>query len=174
MVGGVAWLDRGVGRGRRFPLAEAAVWWVLLFGGYLALVSPLSGGEFALGAVLGAVAGGAAVAARRVSGSSFAVSWRWLGPVVRIPVAVLADTLLLTRLLWARWRGREAPGGAVRTVALSQQADEVREGSWQAVAGLLLSLSPGSFVLDSSGQPSQLLLHVVHKQPSALERSVHR
>jgi multisubunit Na+/H+ antiporter MnhE subunit len=174
MVGGMAWFDRGVGRGTRFPLVEAAVWWVLLFGGYLALVSPLSGGEFVLGALLSVVAGCAGVLARRASDSSFAVSWRWLGPIVRLPVAVLADTLLLARLLGQRWRSMGAPAGNIRTLPLTQQPDEVRTESWQAVAGLLLSLSPGSFVLDSSGQPPRLLVHVVRGQPSALERSVHQ
>jgi hypothetical protein len=52
----MAWCDRGVGRCRGSWLVEAAVWWVLLFAGYLMLVSPLSGGEFLLGALLSAVA----------------------------------------------------------------------------------------------------------------------
>jgi hypothetical protein len=67
-----------------------------------------------------------------------------------------------------------APAGNIRTLPLTQQPDEVRAESWQAVAGLLLSLSPSSFVLDSSGQPPRLLVHVVRGQPSALERSVHQ
>jgi hypothetical protein len=66
-----------VAQRRRVLLVEAAVWWVLLWAGYLALVSPLSGGEFILGALLSAVAGSAAVLARRASGSSFAVPRHW-------------------------------------------------------------------------------------------------
>lgn len=165
-------MDRGVRRWT--PLVEAAVWWVLLFAGYLALVSPLSGGEFILGALLSVVAGCAGVLARRASGSSFAVSWRWLGPMVRLPVTVLADTLLLAQLLWPPLRRRRMRAEALRSLPLMQQADDVREESWQAVAGLMLSLSPGSFVVDSSAQPPSLLAHVVHEQPSALERSVQR
>jgi multisubunit Na+/H+ antiporter MnhE subunit len=172
--GQVAWLDGGVGRGRRFPLVEVAVWWVLLFGGYLALVSPLSGGEFILGALLSVVAARAGVLARRASDSSFTVSWRWLGSLVKIPGAVLADTLLLARLLWPQWRRRESPSGALRGVLLAQQPDDVREASWQAVAGLMLSLSPASFVVDSGGQPPALLVHAVRGRSSAMERSVQR
>jgi multisubunit Na+/H+ antiporter MnhE subunit len=148
---------------------------VLLFGGYLALVSPLSGGEFILGALLSVVAGCAGVLARRASGSSFVVSWRWLGLLVRLPAAVLADTLLLTRLLWSQLRGKQAPGGALRTLPVARQCDAVRGQSWQAVAGLMLSLSPGSFVLDSGGdsegQAPRLLVHGIRGQPSAMERS---
>jgi multisubunit Na+/H+ antiporter MnhE subunit len=149
------------------------VWWVLLFSGYLALVSPLSGGEFILGALLSIVAGCAAVLARRASDSSFTVSWRWLGPLTRIPGAVLADTVLLARIL-AQWPGREAAAKALRSVPLARQSDDVRGESRQAVAGLMLSLSPGSFVVDSGGAPPRLVVHALREQPSALERSVQR
>ncbi|HET9254722.1 MAG TPA: hypothetical protein VFO16_05920 [Pseudonocardiaceae bacterium] len=163
-----------MGRGRRFLVVEAAVWWVLLLGGYLVLVSPLSGGEFILGTLLSVVAGCAGVMARRASASSFTVSWRWLAPLVGIPVAVLADTVLLARALPAQWPGREPPAGVLHSVPLARQPDDVREESWQAVAGLMLSVSPGSFVVDSGGAPPRLLVHAVRERPSAVERSVRR
>jgi multisubunit Na+/H+ antiporter MnhE subunit len=170
----VPWFDRSVRRWTHFPLVEAAVWWVLLFAGYLTMVYPLSGGEFALGAMLSAVAGCAGVLARCASDSSFVVSWRWWGPLLRIPIAVLADSLLLVRLLWPQLRGQVAVMTALRILPLAHQLDDVRAESWQAVAGLMLSLSPGSFVVDSSAHPSALLVHAVRGQPSAMERSVHR
>jgi multisubunit Na+/H+ antiporter MnhE subunit len=168
------WFDRGVRRGRHFLLAEAAVWWMLLFAGYLALVSPLSGGEFILGALLSTLAGCAGVLARRMSDSSFAVSWRWLGPVVWIPVAVLADTLLLARLLWSLVRGQEVPAIPLRAVPLAPQPDGVCGESRQAAAGLMLSLSPGSFMVGSREHPPELLVHVLREQPSVMERLVRR
>ena len=114
--------------------------------------------------------------ARRISGSSFAVSWRWLRPLFRVPGAVLADTLLLARLLWAQGRWTQVRRGTVplRALPLAQQPDDVRGESRQAVAGLMLSLSPGSFVVDSSGQPPTLLVHALRNQPSVIERSVRR
>jgi hypothetical protein len=133
------------------------------------LVPALGGAELVLGAVLSVVAGCAGVLARRAGGSSFAVSWRWFGPLARIPFAVLADTMVLARLLWAK---RQAPAMPLRTVPLARQADEVRGESWQAVAGLMLSLSLGSFVVDSGGQPPGLLVHAVREQPSVVERSM--
>jgi hypothetical protein len=127
------------------------------------------------GALLSVVAGCAGVLARRASGSSFVVSWRWLGLLVRLPAAVLADTLLLTRLLWSQLRGKQAPGGALRTLPVARQRDAARGQSWQAVARLMLSLSPGSFVLDSGRdserQAPRLLVHGIRGQPSAMERS---
>jgi multisubunit Na+/H+ antiporter MnhE subunit len=155
-------------------LVEAAVWWVLLFAGYLMLVFPLAGGEFVLGALLSAIGGGAAVVARRMSGSSFAVPRGWVGAVLRLPAAVLADTWLLARWVWPELRRRGTPVGALRILPLAGQPDEVREESWQAVAGLILSLSPGSFVVESGGHPPALLVHAVRAEPGALERSVHR
>lgn len=155
-------------------MVEAAVWWVLLFVGYLMLVSPLSGGEFVLGVLLSAIAGGAAVLARRVSGSSFVVPQGWVSALLRVPAAVLADTWLLARLVWPEMRRRGTPEGALRPLPLTEQSDEIREESWQAVAGLMLSLSPGSFVVESSTHPPVLLVHAVRAGPGAVERSVHR
>lgn len=155
-------------------MVEVAVWWVLLFAGYLMLVSPLSGGEFVLGALLSAIGGGAAVVARRMSGSSFAVPRGWVGALLQLPAAVLADTWLLARRIWPELRRRGTPVGALRTLPLADQPDEVRGESWPAVAGLVLSLSPGSFVVESSGHPPALLVHAMRAEPGALERSVHR
>ncbi|MDQ3904345.1 MAG: hypothetical protein M3300_02560, partial [Actinomycetota bacterium] len=71
--------------GRHGLLTEAVVWWVLLFTGYLVLVSQRSHAEVVLGALLSAAAGSAAVLARRVSGSSFAVPRGWVGVLIRLP-----------------------------------------------------------------------------------------
>ena len=159
------------------------MWWALLFAGYLVLVSPLSGGEFALGAVLSALAGGAAVLARRMSGSLFLMPWGWAGALLRLPAAVLADTWLLAALVWPEVRRRGTPAGALRSLPLRSvspagQPAEAREESWQAVAGLMLSLSPGSFVVESGGHPPALLVHAVRAAlgpvENAVERSVHR
>ncbi len=168
----MAWFDRGVGRYRGSQWVEAAVWWVLLFAGYLMLVSPRSGGEFVLGALLSAIAGGAAVLARRMSGSSFVAPQGWVGALLRLPAAVLADTWLLARLVWPEVCRRGTPKGELRPLPLTEQPDEIREESWQAVAGLILSLSPGSFVVESSSHPPALLVHALRAGPGAVERSV--
>jgi multisubunit Na+/H+ antiporter MnhE subunit len=169
----LAWFDRGVAQRRRVLLVEAAVWWVLLWAGYLALVSPLSGGEFILGALLSAVAGSAAVLARRASGSSFAVPRHWVGALLRLPGAVMADTWQLAQLAWTASIRRRTVGG-LQTLELADQPDERRDASWQAVAGLLLSLSPGSFVVDSSGHPPTLLVHTIRAEAGPVERAMHR
>ena len=166
-------------RGGESQVVEVAVWWVLLFAGYLVLVSPLSGGEFALGAVLSALAGGAAVLARRMSGSLFVVPRGGVGALLRLPAAVLADTWVLVTLVWPEVRRRGTPAGALRRLPLADQPDKAREESWQAVAGLMVSLSPGSFVVDSfavdrGGHPPALLVHAVRAELGPVERSVHR
>lgn len=146
----------------------------MLFAGYLVLVSQRSGAEMVLGALLSATAGGAAVLARRMTGSYFAVPRGWPAVLLRLPAAVLADTWLLIRLLRpgpTRWAPQS---GALRTLELSDQPDDLREATWQAVAGLLLSLTPGSFVVDSSGQPPTLVMHGIRADAGMLERSMRR
>jgi len=172
--GAFAWFDRGVGRRKRLLVAEAAAWGVLLLAGYLAMVSQRSGAEIVLGALLSAVAGGAAVLARRMTDSSFSVPRGWLAVVLRLPAAVLADTWLLIQLIWRAPVLRRPPEEALRTLQLADQPDELREASWQAVGGLLLSLSPGSYVVDSSGHPATLVIHGIRADVGLLERSMRR
>jgi multisubunit Na+/H+ antiporter MnhE subunit len=152
------------------------VWGTLLFAGYLVLVSQRSGSEIILGALLSITAGGAAVLARRMTGSSFAVPRGWVAVLLRLPAAVLADTWLLVRLIGRRPSGRPSQVGALRALELAHQPDECRAASWQAVAGLLLSLSPGSFVVDSTAnnQAATLVIHGIRTDDGLLERSMRR
>jgi multisubunit Na+/H+ antiporter MnhE subunit len=172
--GSSAWFDREVGRRGRFLVIEAAAWWLLLFAGYLALVSERSAAEVILGASLSAAAAGTAMLARRVSGSSFAVPRGWVAVLVRLPAAVLVDTWVLVRLIWPVSTARAAQVGGLQALGLADQPDERRDSSLQAVAGLLLSLSPGSFVVDSSADPPKLVLHSIRASPGPLERSLQR
>jgi hypothetical protein len=146
----------------------------LLLAGYLALVSQRSRSEIILGALLSAAAGGAAVLARRVTGSCFAVPTGWLAALLRLPAAVLADSWLLVRLIWRAPTLRASQANALRTLQLAGQPDDLREESWQAVGGLLLSLSPGSFVVDSSGHPARLVIPGIRADVGLLERSMRR
>jgi len=153
------------------------MWGILLFAGYLVLVSQRSGSEIILGVLASITAGGAAVFARRMTGSSFAVPQGWLAVLLRLPAAVLADTWLLVRLIGRRRSGRSSQVGALRALELDDQPDARKEASWQAVAGLLLSLSPGSFVVDStasSDQASTLVMHGIRTDDGLLERSMRR
>jgi hypothetical protein len=150
------------------------VWGVLLLAGYLASVSQRSGSEIVLGALLSAIAGGAGVLARRMTGSRFAVPRGWLAVLLRLPAAVLADTWLLVRLILRVPTRRASQEGALRTLQIAGQLDELGEEGWQAVGGLLLSLSPGSFVVDSSGHPATLVMHGIRAEVGLLERSMRR
>lgn len=160
--------------GGRCALAEAAAWWMLLVAGYLMLVSSLSAGEVVLGGLLSAAAAACAVSARRLIGLSLAAPRGWVAALLRLPSAVVADTMLLARLLGSELLRRGSLLGQLRTLELAGQSGEVCEDSWQAVAGLVVSLSPGSFMLDSNSGPPTLLVHALSAQPSAVERSVRR
>jgi multisubunit Na+/H+ antiporter MnhE subunit len=163
-----------VGRRGRLLVTEAAAWWILLFAGYLALVSQRSAAEVILGVLLSVAAGSAAVLARRVSGSSFAVPRGWVAVLIRLPAAVLADTWLLIRLIRPGSTACAPEVGSLQTLELPDHPDERRDIGCQAVAGLLLSLSPGSFVVDSSSHPPKLVVHSVRASSGLLERSLQR
>lgn len=163
-----------MGRRWRTVVVEGAVWWVVLFAGYLVLVFPLSGGELVLGAILSVVASCGAVAGRQVSGLSWSLPRGWWGALLRTPAAVVGDTVLLVRLLWPEFLRRGTPPGQWRTVEPAAQSGMAQEDSWPAVMGLVSSLSPGSFAVDSSAAPPTLLVHTLCDGPIAVERSARR
>ncbi len=148
---------------------EAAAWWLVLVAGYLLLISTVTVVEFAVGAFISALAGVAAVVARRASGSRFAVGTT-LRLLAYVPASVLADTVLLVRVLVAELGRRGTPAGRMRTVPLASPGETAAENTWTAVAAGTMSMAPGTYALDT--HRGSLLVHALRDEPDRLERAV--
>lgn len=145
---------------------EAACWAVGLFLLNLVFISSVDALELLLG-VLAALAGGVlAVAAREASGNAFGVRpgwWRWLA---RVPLDVARDLGLVAVLLARRLAGRRVAGRFV-TVQLPDEREPYATTA-RAVAGLAISLAPGSYLVNSEPARNRLLLHTLHSRPTGV------
>jgi multisubunit Na+/H+ antiporter MnhE subunit len=134
------------------------VWWLVLYGFYLSVISTISITELLVGALFAAACAAAAVAARRAlrdDAGSFRAPLRAL-PFLPAQVAYDARVLLLPR-----------PPGRFDVVPL-------RPGAANGVVTLLLSTAPGTYVVRVSADRDRLLVHRIGAGPSRLDREVMR
>lgn len=140
------------------------MWWFLLLGCYLALISSYSLTELAVGAAAAAACAWLAVRSRRAEGLCYRprVAWlRWLPSMAgRIP----ADLWTLARMLV-----RREVTVAFDRVPSTETHGEERESAWRGLAALALSISPGTYVTEvRTGQPDLLVTHRLGRRPVTL------
>jgi hypothetical protein len=124
-------------------------------------VAPLQ--EYLLAAGCAIPCGVGAVVARRAVGDSWTLRPGWLRPLLLLPVAVLTDTLAVLR-------SGLRPQGRVQSMAGPPGAGPVSR-SGRAVATMLVSVTPASFVLDAE---SGIIYHSVAGPGPSMARAVER
>ncbi|HLQ84766.1 MAG TPA: hypothetical protein VK110_01340 [Salinisphaeraceae bacterium] len=130
---------------------ELLAWWLLLFLLYLALLSSFSLVEIGAGAAAAASVSMVAVLARRAEKMVFKIRlrwWRWL-PALLVDIAL--DMPALGLLLGRSAGGATAEQGQVYHINLPPEPDPHVARTRRALAAILLSAAPGSYVFDSRG-----------------------
>jgi multisubunit Na+/H+ antiporter MnhE subunit len=153
-------------------LIETLLWWSVLFGLWLLTLSILTPAEILAGAVVALPCAAVAPVARHAVGASWRPRLRWLRWLVPLPAAVIADTGRLGAVLLRRRRADGRERGRARELRLPKQADPRLAETQRALAALVLSLAPGSFVIDPVGD--QLRVHVLVSGAPRLEKVVGR
>jgi hypothetical protein len=151
-------------------LIETLLWWPVLFGGWLLTLSGLTSAELLAAIVVSLPCAAVAPVARRAVGASWRPRPQWVRWLVPLPAAVLADTVRLGAL---PVRGRRRGGrelGRVRRIRLPRQADGRVAEAQRALASIVLSIPPGSFVLDPVGDEPRL--HVLVSGAPRMEKAV--
>jgi multisubunit Na+/H+ antiporter MnhE subunit len=155
---------------------EVVAWTVALTALWAATLTTVDPVELVVAAVCGLACGVLASTTRTSLRVSLRPRARWLGWLLRLPIAVLADLGRLTVAVGRSVR-HGTPLGVVRTLALPAEAPGVAR-TRRAVGSLVISATPGSYVLDVVDEPtssaSTLSVHALTEDPSALERSVTR
>jgi multisubunit Na+/H+ antiporter MnhE subunit len=150
---------------RRREFLEAAIWAVVLFAVYLAIISTISPTEIVVGAITGAAWGAVAVLTRRMLLASDDDEIRpragWLRWLLRLPEQTLSG---FVRVL-------SHPRGAFTEVHLPE--DE-RPAARRGFTSLALSVAPDMYVADVDPDRNTLIVHRIGDRPSALEREVTR
>lgn len=151
---------------------EAGVWFALLTGTYLVLISTVTGPELAVGAATAALSAMLAVMARSAERLRDRPSVRWLGWLPAVSGAVLADTgrlaVLLVRHLTGRGPGRDETG-EFADIQLATVDEPYRPGQ-RALAMLAISLAPGSYVVAADPDRGVLRVHRISRPTAAGSR----
>ncbi len=146
-------------------LIEPAVWWAVLSGTYLAVISSITPVEIAVGAASAAAGAAGAVLTRRAllaadNDERYRPRPAWLRWLPRVPVQILADSVRLLR-----------PRGEFAEIHLP---GDRRSAALRGFASLVVSVSPGTYVADVDTDRDVLIVHRIGGRPSALERRVSR
>ena len=134
----------------------------------LLLVSAVDRAELVLAVLLGLVAALVASAARTAQPTSWSVRASWVRWLALLPLSVLRDAGAVARAALmgssGTWRRVPVAGAA---------GDTARARAARSVAGLVLSASPGTVVVDVDPDAGTALVHALGStRGSALERAV--
>ncbi len=164
--------DRQPDRLRRAALAaaELVAWVVVLTAVWVATLTTVGLLEVVVAAAISVPIGVLALAARRVLDAPVGLprgGWRW---AVRLPGAVVTDTVRLVGAVAHTLRSGD-PLGQVRRLPLADPPDQGADvrGTLGAVT---ISTTPGAYVADV--RRDALVVHALSPTPSALERAVAR
>lgn len=146
--------------------AEAAGWWIVLWGVWTLTLSSVTFQESVIAAAATLPAAAAAVATRRVERVAWRPAWSWAKWAMVWPVAVVADT---GRVLVAAVRRRP---GEFTEIDLPDETGR-RRTARRAFAALTLSATPGTVVVDVPPEP-RFTVHVLTRGRPRLERWVTR
>jgi len=152
---------------------ELLVWWAGLFVGYLVTLSAVSGAELAVGAAIAVVGAVCAFAGRRALTQRWTPDPRWLRWFALSVPAVLADVGRLATVavpLLVRNRGND---GRLRRLEAPPREPPPRAAARRALGTTVLSVSPGSYVVDWPDDAPPVVHALVTGRPR-LEREVVR
>ena len=137
-------------------VAEVVLWWAVSYAVWLMSLSAAPLQELLVGAAAAFPCGLIAYGARRATGDRWVLRARWLRPALRLPVALVTDTVAVLASAFSRrpvGRFERIPTGAVDDIPPAR--------SRRAVATFWVSLTPGSYVVDADPASGELMVHTV-------------
>lgn len=151
-------------------IVEVLCWWAATVVVWVATVSSVGLAEivFALSAGLAC-----AIFARRLRltlGFQFRPSRVWVRSIVVLPVALVADVGMCVRFIAGALAGQPRIGRTRRQQGRAGRSADAT--AWRCAAGLIVSATPGTLVLDEDPASGELLLHNLWPSPIQLEKLV--
>lgn len=142
------------------------VWWGVSFGVWLISLSALSDQELLVAALASLPCGFAAYGVRRVVGDSWRFRGSWYSALPFLPVSMFSDA---AQVLTASVTGRR---GTFRQVSTGFVGPSGEAKTRRALAILIVSTTPGSYVLDIDPDSGQMLVHTLAPRgPDLAERA---
>lgn len=148
-------------------IVESVAWWGLCLGVWVVTLSAVSVQELLVATPLALLSGILAAIARRATGNRWRVRPRWLAAGVLLPVAIAADAV---RVLAA---GATRPPGRFVELPVSDGAgDGALARGRRAAATILITVTPGTVVLDIDPGTGKAILHALGEGPPRMEEVV--
>jgi hypothetical protein len=148
-----------------YLFGEIGLWWVLTAGIWLATLSSRTWQELAVMAACTLPCAVLARFARRAN----AGSWRFRTSWLRWPAIAACEVPYQAVRVWAYAVTTRAP--EIRKVSLPDEPARAAAAR-RAAAVLALVTTPGTVVLDSDPRKHSVLVHLIRRQPSRLEKAV--
>jgi multisubunit Na+/H+ antiporter MnhE subunit len=158
---------RGAGRDRGSPdrisrVRRAGVWliwWVLMMMFWIILDDSLATDELLAGAAAAALAATLAELAGYQAATRPRMRFKWLGPALRLPVDLAADTWTVFAALWRQLaRGQQPPSG-FREVAVRFGGQSMEAKTRRALLVAGKSVAPNTFVLGLDAERDVMVVH---------------
>jgi hypothetical protein len=139
---------------------EFAVWWLATLGIWMLTLSSVHWPDlgFAMGGAIPCAA--SAVVTRRALGDRWRIHRPALGWLLRLPAAIVFDTVRVLAVPWKPLFGGRLEEGEFIEVPVGR-GRAVGPTSARAAAILLVSATPGSYAVDDSAQTGRLRLHAL-------------
>ncbi|MGE2814556.1 hypothetical protein ACQI5H_05335 [Mycobacterium heidelbergense] len=148
-------------------LGEVCLWWVLTAGIWLATLSSRTWQELAVMAACTLPCAVLARFARRAN----AGRWRFRASWLRWPAIAASEVPYQSVRAWAYAVTTRAP--EIRELSLPNEPARAAAAR-RAAAVLALVTTPGTVVLDSDPRKHSVLVHLIRRRPSRLEKAVQR
>ena len=152
-------------------VVEVVVWWALLLGVWLLTLSALSLAELVTGVVAALPCAVLAAVGRRAVGGAWRVRSRWLRWLLPLPLTVLADSCQVL-LVPMRRQPRRGDSGRLREIRLRPEGSETVAGTQKAIATTVVSVAPGTFVVDVRPDADVLVVHSLVDGRGRVEEAV--
>lgn len=153
--------------------AELLCWWAATVGVWLLTLSSVTLPDLLVAAACGLPCAVAARAGRKAVGGAWRPRPGWIRWWAVLPLSVLSDTV---RVFALAARPRRGPGakGRVTTVQLPRDGQEAVAAARLALTTLVVSSTPGTFVIADDPQAHRLVVHSLSDRPTLMERVVSR
>lgn len=162
--------DHGV-HGPRAAVFELAAWWGLMVGIWVLTLSSVSVAELAIAAACALPCAVAVWGSRRAAGGRWWPRLRWIAWPAPVAAAVWADTGRVMVVAVKALLGMEQPTGELRRVQLPAEGG-ARASARHAIGGIVLSSTPGTFVMDEDTDTSTLVVHSIVSGPPSVEEVI--
>jgi multisubunit Na+/H+ antiporter MnhE subunit len=145
-------------------MIEATCWAAVCVGIWLLTLSSVTLADLSLAIPAGLLCGVLATAGRRLAEGRWRPQPRWAAWLLTVPVNVVVDTIGVWAAAVRAVRTRRPSG---YDQVLQQPAEETEDiaATRRALATLVLSASPGSYIVDFDPDRRQLLAHTVTGKP---------